>query len=215
MRYLSCRFYHASEIVGRKIVVHGGWDGDEVFNDFWIFNTDSFVWMQPRTTGFGPNARYGHSLTLTVDGRLLIFGGCSINPETGIPKYNDDVRQLDTDSMVWSRPRANGQTPTGRYGHTATLLSDGRVLVYGGWGRGGCQSKDIIDNALASTVHILDTKSMTWFVPRKLGHKELKHLYNHAACRSSANTVFVFGGFDGRQALSDFYVVNLEHEESY
>jgi hypothetical protein len=125
----SPRFMHASEVVGRKIVVHGGRDNDVLFDDLWIFNTDSFVWMQPRTAGFGPSPRYGHSLTLTPDGRLLVIGGCSMQEESGIPKYNDDIRQLDTETMVWTRPRVSGHLPTGRYGHTATLLSDGRILV--------------------------------------------------------------------------------------
>ena len=40
------RFFHAAEVVGRKIVIHGGWDGSQVFNDTWIFNTDTFVWIQ-------------------------------------------------------------------------------------------------------------------------------------------------------------------------
>jgi host cell factor len=40
------RFFHAAEVVGRKIVIHGGWDGAQVFNDTWIFNTDTFVWIQ-------------------------------------------------------------------------------------------------------------------------------------------------------------------------
>jgi N-acetylneuraminic acid mutarotase len=212
---ILCSFMHASEVVGRKIVIQGGWDGEEIFNDLWIFNTDSFVWMQPKTAGFGPTARFGHTMTLTVDGRLLIIGGCSIVPETGVPKYNDDIRQLDTDTMIWTRPRVNGQPLTGRYGHTATLLSDGRIVIFGGWGRGGCQSHEIIDNALAYSLQILDTQTMTWYVPRKLGHKEVKHLYNHAACRSTANTVFLFGGFDGRQAVSEFYVINMEHETGY
>lgn len=135
------RFFHASEVVGRKIVIHGGWDGSDVFNDLWIFNTDSFVWMQPRSAGFGPTPRYGHSLTLTPDGRLLIFGGCSFQ-DSGIPKYNDDVRQLDVDTMVWSRPRLTGQVPTGRYGHSATLLGDGKLFVFGGWGKGVAKVKN-------------------------------------------------------------------------
>ena len=59
----ASRFYHASELVGKKIVVHGGWNGTEVFDDIWIFNTDTFAWMQPRTAGFAPSARYGHSMT--------------------------------------------------------------------------------------------------------------------------------------------------------
>ncbi len=61
-------------------------------------------------------------MTLTTDGRLIIIGGSSISEESGIPYYNDDIRQLDTDSMVWSRPRVGGHLYTGRYGHSATLL---------------------------------------------------------------------------------------------
>jgi host cell factor len=49
----------------------GGWDGNEIFDDLWVFNTDSFAWMQPRTTGFAPTPRYGHTLTLT-SGRIVV-----------------------------------------------------------------------------------------------------------------------------------------------
>jgi N-acetylneuraminic acid mutarotase len=206
------RFFHAAELVGRKIVIHGGWDGSEVFSDLWIFNTDSFVWMQPRSAGFGASARYGHTLTLTPDGRLLVFGGCSL-PESGIPKYNDDIRQLDIDTMVWSRPRITGQVPTGRYGHSATLMND-KIFVFGGWGKGGCQSRELIDDARAYTTAILDIKSMSWYVPRKLGHKPAKHTYNHACCRCGPSSVYLFGGFDGRQSLGEFHVINTDTENS-
>eukprot|EP01034_Spumella_vulgaris_P021673 gene21673-27714_t len=104
---------------------------------------------KPRTTGFGPTPRYGHTLTLTPDGRLLTIGGCSFEKDTGVPRYNNDVRQLDTESMIWTRPRLNGDIPTGRYGHSATLLSDGMVFLFGGWGKGGCQSNELINDATA------------------------------------------------------------------
>lgn len=205
------RFYHASEVVGRKIVVHGGWNGDEVFNDIWIFNSDSFSWMQPRTAGFGPTARYGHSLTLTMDGRLFIYGGTTIDKDSGVPKYNDDIRVLDTETMIWTRPRLNGQSPTGRYGHTATLMDEDKIVIFGGWGRGGCQSKECISDPNAYSLHVLDVKSMAWFAPRKLGKKPIKHLHNHSACRSgSSSTILFYGGYDGRQAIGDFSVINLE-----
>lgn len=199
-------------MVGRKIVVHGGWDGEEVFGDLWIFNTDSFVWIQPRTAGFGPTPRYGHTITLTVDGRLLVIGGCTLSEESGIPKYNEDVRQLDTDTMVWTRPRVNGNVLSGRCGHSSTLLSDGRIVVFGGWGKGGCQTREMIDDVKAHSVQVLDTKTMTWFVPKRTNQKQVKHLYNHASCRASASSLFVFGGFDGRQAVGDFYVINMDQE---
>ena len=170
------------------------------------------MWAQPRCAGFGPTARYGHSLTLTTDGRLFVFGGCSINADSGVPKYNDDLRQLDTDTMLWTRPRVSGHLPTGRYGHSSTLLADGKILVYGGWGRGGCQSRDLIEDSNAYTTAVLDTKSMSWYVPRKLGGKPIKHLYNHSSCRCGNSAMFTFGGYDGRQALADFYVINMDLE---
>ena len=200
---------HASELVGRKIVVHGGWDGNDTFDDFWIFNTDSFSWMQPRTAGFAPTARFGHTVTLIPDGRLLVFGGCSVLKETGFPKYHDDVRQLDTDTMIWTRPRMNGISPSGRYGHTMTALGDQKLALFGGWGRGGCQTYEMINNPQAHTVHILDASTMTWYNPQRQGNKPLRHLYNHtSACTDTG--MFIFGGFDGQQAVADLGVVEFE-----
>jgi Rab9 effector protein with kelch motifs len=206
----SARFFHASELVGRKIVVHGGWDCDEVFGDIWIFNTDSFSWIQPRTAGFAPTPRYGHTLTLVPDGRLFIFGGCTLDKDTGVPKYNDDTRVLDTETMIWTRPRINGHTPTGRYGHTASAIGDGKIAIFGGWGRGGCQSKDAISDPRAYPMQILDTASMYWWVPQKVGKKPVRPIYNHGACRAGGSSLLLFGGFDGRQALYDFTVMNID-----
>ena len=51
---------HASLLVGRKIVVHGGWDGNKrCMNDLWVFDTDAFTWLSPRTAGLPPVPRYG------------------------------------------------------------------------------------------------------------------------------------------------------------
>jgi N-acetylneuraminic acid mutarotase len=184
-----------------------------VYDDLWIFNTDSFAWIEPRTTGFAPSGRYGHSLTLTPDGRLLIFGGCSLAKETGyIPKYNDDIRQLDTSTMIWSRPRINGNCPTGRFGHSAALMGQDRtkLVLFGGWGKGGCQSQEFIHDARAYTTHILDIISMNWYVPRKISKKPVKHMYSHGCCLAGDNTLFMFGGWDGRQASNDFIVMNMD-----
>ena len=210
--YCTFRMSQASALVGRKIVIHGGWDGDEIYNDLWIFNTDSFGWMQPRTSGFAPSPRFGHTLNLTKDGRLLVFGGCSIPRDTRTPRYNDDIRELDTDSMLWSRPRVNGDTPTGRFGHSATLMgADGiDLVVFGGWGSGGCQAPEAIANPRARSVHILNTSTMTWSAPRRATKKVLRHLYNHAAAANdSGDYLYIFGGYDGRQASFDCIYLNV------
>jgi N-acetylneuraminic acid mutarotase len=208
----SARFYHASELVGKRIVIHGGWNGHDVFEDLWVFNTDTFAWMQPRVNGFAPSPRYGHSMTLLGDGRLMLFGGVTFDNKNGIPHYNNDVRQLDTETMTWARPKINGHTPTGRYGHTATLIDDGCIAIFGGWGRGGCQCKESVNDKRAFSCQILDSVSMTWWVPQRLGKKPIKHFHNHGAIRAgpTGNTIFLFSGADGRQACNDFCVLNIE-----
>lgn len=173
--------------------------------------------MQPKTTGFAPSARYGHTITLIPDGRLLIFGGCTISKETNfVPRYNEDIRQLDTATMIWSRPIMNGNCPTGRYGHTC-VLSDkdhSKLVLFGGWGRCGNQNQEFINDTRAFPIHVLDTKSMVWYVPRKVSKKPMKHLYNHGACSSGASSILMFGGFDGRQSSNDFIVMNLDFGET-
>ena len=205
------RFFHASCLVGRKIVVHGGWDGEtETYNDLWIFDTDKFAWLEPRSSGFGPGARYGHSMTLTDDGRIIILGGCELNAKTGVPRYLNDVRSLQTQSMVWIRPAVHGPVISGRFGHTSVQLGS-KIAIFGGWGKGGCQSSTMINNPSAHSVQLFDVKTMTFLVPRRLGKKVPKHMYSHGCCRAEGSSALLcFGGFDGRQASNDFSILNFD-----
>jgi hypothetical protein len=44
-------------------------------------------------------------MDLTDDGRILVFGGYTIK-DGGVPKYNADMRELDIETMIWSRSRS-------------------------------------------------------------------------------------------------------------
>lgn len=214
----SARLHHASTLVGKKIVIHGGWDGEsKIFDDLWIFNTDSFSWMQPKTTGFAPGARYGHSMTFTPNGKIIVFGGCSMSEKIrGVPNYNNDLRILDTEVMIWLRPKAAGLAPTGRYAHSSCLIdNNSKIVLFGGWGTGGCQTKDMINNQMANSIHIFDFHAVRWCLPSYNIKKPIKHLFNHG-CVSAAgtNSLLVFGGSDGRQSVNDFMVINFDFPSS-
>jgi hypothetical protein len=88
--------------------------------------------FDPRTGTFGPTGsmstpRILDTATLLADGRVLVVGG--INPTSGVSSSIGTAELYDPRTGKFS---PTGSLPTPRLGHTATLLTDGRVLVAGG-----------------------------------------------------------------------------------
>ena len=76
--------------------------------------------------------RAAHTATLLADGRVLIAGGFR----------EEGTSEIAISSAEIFNPETNAFTPTGdmnapRDGHTATLLSNGQVLIAGGWNQTG------------------------------------------------------------------------------
>ena len=89
------------------------------------------VW-DPRTRSFSPTgslaqARERHTATLLADGRVLIVGGYSWDSATGHTLASAEVWDPITEAFSPA-----GTLSESLYGHTATLLPDGRVLIAGG-----------------------------------------------------------------------------------
>ena len=130
------RVYHTATLLpdGRVVVLGGGGlDGAYGPNipaaEIWDPVTASFS-----TAGSLAQARKAHTATLLPDGRVLVVGGNDEvltnswwlgNLETGL----DSVEAWDPGTGAFE-PAAS--LAEGRFGHTATLLPDGRVLVLGG-----------------------------------------------------------------------------------
>lgn len=47
-------------------------------------------------------------MMLLPDGRILLSGGATVQDKTG-PKYHKDLRQLDTETMLWSKAKTTGK----------------------------------------------------------------------------------------------------------
>ena len=84
-------------------------------------------------------ARTGHTATLLADGKVLVVGGTAPAPGA-LPAGETRSELFDPIAGTWS---FTGATKSPRLGHTATLLSDGRVLVTGG----GDRSAELYDPA--------------------------------------------------------------------
>lgn len=46
-------------------------------------------------------------MVLLPDGRILLSGGATVD-DTCVPVYHKDLRQLDTETMLWSKAKTTG-----------------------------------------------------------------------------------------------------------
>lgn len=110
---------------GRVLVIGG--DG---FAQRSLTHAKAEVW-DPTTGGFTPagslkEPRTYHTATLLADGRVLVAGGTDWFGER---KPSREVEVWDPATNRFAR---TGSLPEARIGHSATLLTDGRVLIVGG-----------------------------------------------------------------------------------
>ncbi|KAI3727401.1 hypothetical protein L1987_67215 [Smallanthus sonchifolius] len=122
-------------IDNRKMLVHGGigLSGTRL-GDTWVLylseNLCSGTWHQSLSHPV-PSPRSGHTLTCIGGSRTVLFGGRGMGYEV-----LNDVWYFDS-SLRWVQvlfelTNIPGGSSLARVGHSATLTSGGRVLVYGG-----------------------------------------------------------------------------------
>ena len=88
--------------------------------------------------------RAAHTATLLKDGSVLVAGGCTLDG-CEMSREGATAELYDPRSRTFA---ATGSMTTERVSQTATLLSDGRVLVAGGWDRDGIlKSAELYDPA--------------------------------------------------------------------
>jgi hypothetical protein len=125
-------FPTATLLADGRVLIVGGNSGT------WNFDGPSFASAEiydPKTGKFTATAsmtmgRVWHTASLLSDGRVLITGGCSDNAgRTFLFLASAEIYDPKTGKFGPTGPMADQ-----RLYHTATLLSDGRVLVAGGGG---------------------------------------------------------------------------------
>ena len=124
----TARVYHTATLLGNgKVLVTGGSGLAEA--ELFDPDTETFT---PTTGGSMETTRAQHAATLLNNGTVLIAGG---GVETRVNFSTRALLSLATAELF--DPTSKAFTPTGsletaRFGHTATLLNGGRVLVTGG-----------------------------------------------------------------------------------
>lgn len=126
-------------------------------------------------TGSLDAPRVGGTMTLLPDGTVLVAGGVQPSQAAGSagvgpPSRGDASAEVfDPSTGRWS---PTGSLRTGRFGHSATLLRDGRVLVAGG-ASGVSPDMGI---AMLDSVEIYDPATRSWSPGPALAHARFGHV---------------------------------------
>ena len=79
-----------------------------------------------------------------------------------VSSYLNDIRVLDTDTLVWSRLRISGTPPDSRYGHSLNI-SGSDIIMFGGWThKSGNRENHEIKRDNCEYFQIWNTESMAW-----------------------------------------------------
>ncbi|MDQ7780058.1 MAG: hypothetical protein RDV41_10165, partial [Planctomycetota bacterium] len=127
--------------------------------------------------------RYNHTATLLHDGTILIVGG--LNPVTGETVPGAEL----FDPHTYASYSASDQPLEARWGHTATLLSDGRVLIAGG-----------SNGVPRSTMEIYDPATDTFTAAHSMSVARTGHTATPFMASDGFEKVFITGGAADRTA---------------
>ncbi|KAH9989555.1 hypothetical protein BJV77DRAFT_1069409 [Russula vinacea] len=132
----SPRGYHTANLVQNVMIVIGGSDGRECFQDIWCLNLDTAVWTQIKPDTL--YRRLSHS-SAQVGSYLFISGGHDGS------EYSPELLLFNLVSLQYEPRPTLGRPPAPR-GYHASLLADSRLFVFGGF-----NGHDVFDD-----VHMLD-----------------------------------------------------------
>jgi hypothetical protein len=189
------RFGHTATLLGAGegegyVLITGG----RTIQDVSLNSTEIYLPEQDRW-GVGPSLqedRFRHTATILMDGRILFTGG-----------YSSAQRKTLATAEIYD-PSADRFTllPTsmsdGRMDHTATRLSDGKVLIVGGWSSQ--------KGATVASTDLFDplTETFTPIAPLPISRHE------HTATLLPDGTVLVVGGLhysrEVQRTLNDAYL---------
>jgi hypothetical protein len=190
----TARYQHTATLLpnGMVLVVGGFSVGAHASASAELYDSTSGTWT---TTGTLATARWGHTATLLPNGMVLVAGGYNGTNYFDPSGYLASTELYDSASGTWT---TTGSLNTARLTHTATLLSNGTVLVAAG--------RDSTNNPSASA-ELYDPVSGTWTDTGSL--ITVRRL--HTATLLPNGMVLVAGGYNSVVVASaELYDIGLE-----
>ncbi|KAL6060967.1 RhoGEF domain containing protein [Balamuthia mandrillaris] len=216
---VSCRGKQPPAIADGAVAAHasslyffgGMGEEDTCYNDLWVLDTERNEWTVPTVVGTIPSARYAHTLTCipssssstssptssTAD--LYVLGG--YDTALGSCCCLSDVSIYHTSSATWTKVKAtiniNTTTHLMRMNHSATLVGDHSIFVFGG--------RDNVIGDLYNDLLVFDTEKLIWTKPKVKGETPPK-MYGHSATLIG-NKIYLIGGHQ-QNPTQKVYILN-------
>jgi N-acetylneuraminic acid mutarotase len=176
---LQARAYPAAAtLADGSVLVAGGSRGGVPLDGAERYFPDSGTWV---SAGVMSAPRTEARATMLRDGRVLVTGGGSEAPPSYRSTNAAEIFDPVTGSWTSTAPMS-----TARAFHTATLLSDGEVLV-----TGGASIYHGSKGAVVATAEIYDPKTATWHAAARMSVAR----YHHVATLLPDGRVLVAGGW--------------------
>jgi hypothetical protein len=200
-----------------RILVFGGWDGNDFRNETWELTLDAPpTWRRLMPVGIQPGGRVDHTAIYDpIRDRMLVYGGFAGSAGPLIELWELSL----SGTSEWRELETAGDRPRKRYGHTAIYdpLGD-RMLIFGGLEYYcidvfGCISSDELSDAWVLEL----SPTPSWVQLNPVG-PILPARYDHSASYDSAgNRMLVFAGRSRtkRQVYDDLWALSLGEHPSW
>ncbi|CAG8569489.1 16819_t:CDS:2 [Dentiscutata erythropus] len=176
-------------------------------NLVYCYDTFNHTWTAPEISGTQPLGRREATSTFNPNnGWIFIFGGAPVQPSNRTLFFNDFII-LDSVELSWVNfdPPPNG--PTRRASHTATLNTNGYIVIIGG--------TEMTDNLTLRDVDInqiwlYDMNSGKW-MNQTAGGDNVGARGGHTAVLDSNGNIIVYGGSNVNNIRStpDLIILNV------
>ncbi|RHZ74058.1 hypothetical protein Glove_227g155 [Diversispora epigaea] len=151
-----------------------------ILEDMIIVETLDREYTYGTTTGM-PLGRVDYTATILSNGIIVYIGGWDV----GMVSLSN-ISTYNTISNTWENITASSDSSfEARYGHSAVLTTDGRIIVYGGLNFNGYTPSPILI--------VLDTNTFKWSSPSTSGSPEAEPVIYHSADIYDKYMIIAFG----------------------
>ncbi|XP_026147794.1 kelch repeat-containing protein [Mastacembelus armatus] len=181
----------------KRIFVFGGSKNKKWFNDVHILDTQSWKWTMVEAQGQVPPLAY-HSCSM-FRGELFVLGGVFPRPNPEPDGCSDSLYIFDPHLSIWYEPIVTGDKPSPRSGHSACVMQERKIYVFGGWDTPVCYND----------MYMLDLGLMEFSAVKTTGKAPSPRSWHGSAVLSDTKFL-IHGGYNGNNALCDTFIFDID-----